>query len=51
MWVSTLLDVCRLMGNYPISYMNIVSTGDREGVDDVAWWVGVLSLLVGILNA
>jgi len=23
MWVSTLLDVCRLMGNYPISYINI----------------------------
>jgi len=23
MWVSTLLDVCKLMGNYPISYINI----------------------------
>ena len=23
MWVTTLLDVCRLMGNYPISYINI----------------------------
>jgi len=23
MWVITLLDICRLMGNYPISYINI----------------------------
>jgi len=23
MWVTTLLDICRLMGNYPISYINI----------------------------
>jgi len=30
MWVSTLLDVCRLMGNYPISYINIAYKAARK---------------------
>jgi len=31
MWVSTLLDVCRLMGNYPISYINIAYKAAESG--------------------